>query len=430
MKSVQSLWSSILADLKKELSATAVKTWFDDVIPVLLDEKSLILYCKTDFKREAIEKYYIPSVEKILKQKFAKEISVRFFTHQEYSEYQDTLCEGRRRIQERERYRFHSFVVGESNKLAFNSAQYVAAGFDQFCNPLIIYGGSGLGKTHLLNAIVAAVRVGAPSSNIVYTRGDMFTNEMVEAIKADTNTQFRAKHRCASLFLMDDAQFIGGKKATQEELLNTFDELYSRGCSIVLAMDRAPNELCTLEDRIRSRFEGGLVVQIQEPEYETRLQIVKNKAAERGLCLKDEDIIFIAENVTGSVRRIEGMLNYLNMMVRAEGTFGSIRDAVSEVLGSKPTSLTPDELIHRVAKEFGIEKSLILGKARTKDVMLARQVCMYLLCQELGMSTTAAGKLLKKDHTTVMYGIQKVEDLMNTNATFSARVNQAIAKQV
>ena len=430
MKSVQSLWSSILADLKKELSATAVKTWFDDVIPVLLDEKSLILYCKTDFKREAIEKYYIPSVEKILKQKFAKEIPVRFFTHQEYSEYQDTMCEGRRCIQERERYRFHSFVVGESNKLAFNSAQYVAAGFDQFCNPLIIYGGSGLGKTHLLNAIVAAVRVGSPSSNIVYTRGDMFTNEMVEAIKSDTNTQFRAKHRCASLFIMDDAQFIGGKKATQEELLNTFDELYSKGCSIVLAMDRAPNELCTLEDRIRSRFEGGLVVQIQEPEYETRLQIVKNKAAERSLCLKDEDMIFIAENVTGSVRRIEGILNYLNMKVRTEGTFGNIRDAVSETFTSKPTSLTPDELIHHVAKAFGIEKNLIPGKARTKDVMLARQVCMYLLCQELGMSTTAVGKLLKKDHTTVIYGIQKVEDLMNADAHFSARVNQLIARHV
>ena len=207
-------------------------------------------------------------------------------------------------------------------------------------------------------------------------------------------------------------------------------KLIVRTVFIFLAMDRAPNELCTLEDLIRSRFEGGLVVQIQEPEYETRLQILKNKAAERSLCLKDEDMIFIAENVTGSVRRIEGILNYLNMKVRTEGTFGNIRDAVSETFTSKPTSLTPDELIHHVAKAFGIEKKLIQEKARTKDVMLARQVCMYLLCQELGMSTTAAGKLLKKDHTTVMYGIQKVEDLMNTNATFSARVNQAIAKQV
>ena len=207
-------------------------------------------------------------------------------------------------------------------------------------------------------------------------------------------------------------------------------KLIVRTIFIFLAMDRAPNELCTLEDGIRSRFEGGLVVQIQEPEYETRLQIVKNKAAERSLCLKDEDMIFIAENVTGSVRRIEGILNYLNMKVRTEGTFGNIRDTVSETFTSKPTSLTPDELIHHVAKAFGIEKNLIPGKARTKDVMLARQVCMYLLCQELGMSTTAVGKLLKKDHTTVIYGIQKVEDLMNADAHFSARVNQLIARHV
>ena len=141
-------------------------------------------------------------------------------------------------------------------------------------------------------------------------------------------------------------------------------------------------------------------------------------------------MIFIAENVTGSVRRIEGILNYLNMKVRTEGTFGSIRDTVSETFASKQASLTPDALIHLVAKEFGIEETLIPGKARTKSVMLARQVCMYLLCQVLGMSTTAVGKLLKKDHTTVIYGIQKVEDLLNTDAHFSARVNQLIARQV
>lgn len=430
MKSVNELWKSVESELKKELTPLAVKTWLDETSPVCLSEEGLILYCPTDFKRETIEKYYITSIQKIVTEMMGRDLAVRFYSHQEYSDYQDNLSEGRRNIKERNRYRFNSFVVGDSNKIAFNSAQYVAAGFDQFCNPLIIHGGSGLGKTHLLNAIVASVRAGAPSSNIVYTRGDMFTNEMVEAIHESTNKKFREKHRRASLFLMDDAQFISGKKATQEELLNTFDELYASGCSIVMAMDRPPSEMSMLEDRIRNRFEGGLIVEIKEPEFETRYEIAKGKAAERGLSLKDEDLRFIAEHVTGSVRRIEGALNYLVMKVRIEGKSVCVRDVVQEMLGpTQVTALAPQELIERVGREFGVEPALITGKSKTKNVMLARQVCMYLLCQEQGKTTTATGKLLGRDHSTVVYGIQRVEGMMNEDAVFFARVNGLMGKQ-
>lgn len=429
MKSVNELWGSVLSELKKELTPLAVKTWFDEVSSVLLTDEGLILYCPTDFKRETIEKYYVAAIKKVVGEMMGCETSVRFYSHQEYADYQDNLSEGRRNIRERSRYRFNSFVVGDSNKIAFNSAQYVAAGFDQFCNPLIIHGGSGLGKTHLLNAIVASVRSSAPTSNIVYTRGDMFTNEMVEAIHESTNKKFREKHRRASLFLMDDAQFIGGKKATQEELLNTFDELYASGCSIVLAMDRPPSEMSMLEDRIRNRFEGGLIVEIKEPELETRLEITKSKAAERGLSLSDEDLCFIAENVTGSVRRIEGALNYLNMKIRIEGKNVCVRDVVREMLGpEQPTTMNPQELIEKVGREFGVEPALITGKSKTKNVMMARQVCMYLLCQEQGQTTSAAGKILGRDHSTVVYGIQRVEGMMNADADFSVRVNRLIGR--
>ena len=420
MNSVNDLWNIILEDLKSQLSALAIATWFDEVEPVKFEQAVLYLYCPNRFKCSTIERCYTQQIQKSLHRNVSGDVQVQFLSDEEYAAHLRKR-EGRRQtLRQAGKFTFGNFVVGESNQLAYTAAQAIAAGDDAYCNPLVLYGNPGLGKTHLLNAIVAAASATHPEAEIVCVKGDEFTNELVKAIQTHNTAQFREKYRRASIFLMDDVQFIAGKKQTQEEFFNTFDTLYEDGCSIVITMDQPPWEVIHLEGRLTSRFEGGLTVKIEEPDDATRLKIVKMKATERGLQLSPEELQYIAERVTGSVRQIEGVLNKIKMVAGHQ----SVRDVVDSVPTSTPSAASPDEIIARVCDHFRVNPALVKGKDRTKTVMLARQVSMYVLCHGLGLTTTKVGKLMGRDHSTVCYALESLEAKKESDCEFAETVQK------
>ncbi|MBR1781096.1 MAG: chromosomal replication initiator protein DnaA, partial [Oscillospiraceae bacterium] len=335
MNSAYEIWNTILELLKQEMTNTAIYTWFNDIQPVSLDQDRFVLCAPSDFKRDIISTRYLPTLEKAFYELFSEHISVKVISPAERDEY--TPDEGHRNtLIGSELYTFDKFVVGDSNRFAYNAARKVAESPGDSYNPLFLYGESGLGKTHLLYAIYYAVHAAHPDFKIVFVKGEQFTNEVTEAIRTKTTDQLRFKYRDKDMLLVDDIQFIAGKEATQIEFFNTFNNLHESGHQIVLTSDRPPSDMLRLEERLRSRFEWGLMADIQPPEYETRLAIVREKAHQVGLgSLPDPALEMIAENVTGNVRQIEGTvkrhLAYWHLMwqnVNDENVGRAIRELI------------------------------------------------------------------------------------------------------
>ena len=347
MNTVMDLWKLVLTDLEEDLSAISIAAWFDEVVPVNIGAAELCLYCPNSFKRSNIEQLYLEMIRKSLQRRFSVKMQVRFLTDGEFAETAGRGLNRRKQHWETDRFTFESFVVGESNRMAYQAACAVAAGANEYRNPLILYGKSGLGKTHLLHAIAHSVSTVAPDAEVVCLKGDEFTNNLVDAIREDKSAAFRDKYRNADVFLMDDVQFIAGKKQTQEEFFNTLDALYQNGCSIVITMDRPLRELSRLEERIMSRFEGGLMVEIGEPEHDTRIGIIRQKAEKRGLRLADEEIESIAGRVAGSVRQLEGVLNRLKAFAGSGETSLPVREVIEGVPMGKASCVTPERIMGR-----------------------------------------------------------------------------------
>ncbi|MBP3520895.1 MAG: chromosomal replication initiator protein DnaA, partial [Oscillospiraceae bacterium] len=316
-----------------------------------------------------------------------------------------------------EAYTFDTFVVGSSNKFAYAAAKAVAdaPGKPKGYNPLFLYGESGLGKTHLLYAIAHAIHAQNPAYRIVYIKGDAFTNELIAAIREGKNQEFRDKYRQADVFLMDDVQFIAGRESSQEEMFHTFNSLYEEGKQIVFTADRPPKEMLRLDDRLKTRFEWGLPVDIQPPDYETRVAIIKNKAIARGIVLPDPVLRYVAENITANVRQIEGTVNkilafqdLMGQQVDVDTVTRAVRDMFKDKADFLPT---PDVIIEEVAKFYHIPSHEIKGKSRTKDIVLARQVAMYEIRRMTTLSLQEIGEVFSRDHTTVMHSIERIENM-------------------
>ena len=305
MNSAADIWERVLSLMQQTMTETTITTWFSDAEPIALDENRFILYVPTDFKREIVASRYIGDIKKALYDLFSAELEVVVLSEEEKEKY------GKREPVSRflpgtEEYTFERFVVGNSNKLAHAAALAVAEHPAENYNPLFIHGESGLGKTHLLYAIAHTIHKNHPDYKIVYIRGEDFTNELIRDIRAGKNQEFRDKYRSADVFLMDDVQFIAGRDSTQEEMFHTFNTLYEDKKQIVFTADRPPKEMLRLEDRLKTRFEWGLLADIQPPDYETRMAIIKNKAIRMGVELPEEVLIYVAENITSNVRQIEG----------------------------------------------------------------------------------------------------------------------------
>ena len=416
MNSTADVWAKVLSLMEADMAATTINTWFDDAFAVAMDEDRFILCSPSEFKREIIKGRYLPAIANALKELFSAPFEVVVVSQEEAGRYQkktaaDDFLPGS------EEYTFERFVVGSSNKFAHAAALAVAEHPAQTYNPLFIYGESGLGKTHLLYAIAHKIHADHPDYRIVYIKGDAFTNELIQAIREGRNQEFREKYRAADVFLMDDVQFIAGRESSQEEMFHTFNTLYEAGRQIVFTADRPPKEMLRLDDRLRTRFEWGLPVDIQPPDYETRMAIIKNKAIRRGMELPEPVLQYIAENITSNVRQIEGTVNRLLAFQNIMGekvNVDTVTRAVRDMFRDKAEFLpSPDVIIEEVGKFYGIDSAALRGQGRTRNTALARQIAMYEIRRMTNLSLEDIGREFEnRDHSTVLHSINRVEKLI------------------
>ena len=431
------VWAKILSYLEDRLTSTIVSANFDDAEVVELNESQLILYTPSDFRLGVITNRYASMIEDALKEVFNSDAKVIVFGEKELQAYR-TKGKSSTSMDFNPQFTFENFVVGPSNRFAHSAAIAVSKTPGQVYNPLFIYGPPGVGKTHLLYAIANGIRKANPAANIVYIKGDQFTIELIEAIQKGKNIEFRNKYREADLFLIDDVQFIAGKEATQEEFFHTFNKLYEEHKQIVMTSDRKPSDMQTLEDRLKSRFEWGLLADIQPPDYETRMAILKNKAKHLGLDLDDDVCNFIAINVTNNVRQIEGTVKKI-MAYRDLNDMPldlpNISRAVNDMFNSEGNALpTPSLIISQVCKFYSVDEVVLRGSQKSKGIAEARQVAMYLVRKLTNLSLPDIGKEFGKDHSTVLYNIRKIEvalkegntNLQNNIRDITANINSCL----
>ena len=414
------VWAKVLGYMEEQLGAVTISTWFDDAEVVELTEEHLILYSPSDFRRDVIRKRCADYIQEALKQLFNSDAKLLVFGDQELDAHRNRGT----RINAMDfnpQFNFDNFVVGPSNRFAHSAAIAVSNHPGDVYNPLFIYGPPGVGKTHLLYAIANGIRKNKPDAKIVYIKGDQFTNELIAAIQSGKNIEFRNKYREADLFLIDDIQFIAGKETTQEEFFHTFNKLYEEHKQIVMTSDRKPSDMLTLEDRLKTRFEWGLLADIQPPDYETRMAILKNKAVHLGLNLTDDVCNFIAINITNNVRLLEGTVKKImayrdlnNMPLDLD----NIRRAIDDMFKVEGNALpTPSLIISQVCKFYSVDEIALRGSQKSKGISEPRQVAMYLVRKLTNLSLPEIGQQFAKDHTTVLYNIRKVEMALKDNNT-------------
>ena len=406
------VWAKVLSHMEERLGAVTVSAWFDDAEVVELNEEHLILYSASDFRREIIRRRCTEYIQDALKEVFNSDAKLIVFGDDELNAYKS---KGKQKsaMDFNPQFNFDNFVVGPSNRFAHSAAIAVTNHPGDVYNPLFIYGPPGVGKTHLLYAIANGIRKKNPDANIVYIKGDQFTIELIEAIQNGKNIEFRSKYREADLFLIDDVQFIAGKESTQEEFFHTFNKLYEEHKQIVMTSDRKPSDMLTLEDRLKTRFEWGLMADVQPPDYETRMAILKNKAKQLGLDLSDDVCNYIAINVTSNVRQIEGTVKKIlayrdlnNMSL----TLDNISKVISDMFKVEGNALpTPSLIISQVCKFYNVDEVVLRGTQKNKGTAEARQVAMYLIRKLTNLSLPDIGKEFARDHSTVLYAIRKVE---------------------
>ena len=423
MNPAADIWAKVLTLLQNEMTTTTINAWFDDAVGVALEGDKFVLYSPTPFKRDIIASRYVGNIQNALQELFSAQFQVEVLTEGELAAYEEEKNHPKKNdfYPGTEEYTFERFVVGSSNKFAHAAALAVAEMPGLVYNPLYIHGESGLGKTHLLYAIAHTVHQKHPEMSVVYVKGETFTNELIQAIREGRNQEFRDKYRFADVFLMDDVQFVAGRASTQEELFHTFNSLYELKKQIVFTSDRPPKEMLRLEDRLKTRFEWGLLADIQPPDYETRVAIIKNKAIRMGVDLPETLLQLIAENITANVRQIEGtvkkILAYrdLNNMPL---DLPNISRAIDDMFKSEGNALpTPSLIISQVCKFYSVDETLLRGTLKNKGTAEARQVAMYLIRKLTNLSLPDIGKEFARDHSTVLYAIRKVEVALKNGDT-------------
>ena len=429
MNSVTDIWENVLRQLRGTLSETTISTWFDELNIVDIRDGTCFLHCSSDFKRGYLESLFLNNIRAALHDLFSTDFEIKILDDAGLLEFQGGAAP--KKQAERFTYAeftFETFVVGPSNKLAHAASMAVAEHPAQNYNPLLIYGDSGLGKTHLLYAIANVIRKNDPASKIVYIKGDDFINELVELIRAGRGSEFRAKYREADLLLVDDVQFVAGKEQVQNEFFHTFNTLYESGRQIVLTSDRPPSEMTLLDDRLRTRFEWGLLADVTPPDFETRLAIVKNKAALLGMDLPDKIAVMIAQKVTANVRQLEGTVNKVlayKELLDKETDEATVNRAMQDILkGSNEYIPTPEAILSYVSRYYQLEESVVKGPQRARDAVAARQIAMYLIRTMTNLSQDNIGKLFNRDHSTVIHSIAQVEQKMKKDPSFAETVKE------
>lgn len=432
MESFEETWEFICDYCKERVSKVAYQTWIERVKPVDIDfdNGKATLLVQNNFHKKTIEKCFTTLFEEAIAEIFGPGIKIEIVLPQEKNNTENNLANSDKNNNFLE-YTFENFIVGSSNKFAHAAALAVASNPAGAYNPLFIYGNSGLGKTHIISAISNEVKKNKPNFKVAYIKGDDFTIELIDSIKSGTTALFRQKYRETDLLLVDDIQFIAGKDSTQEEFFHTFNALYENKKQIVLTSDRPPKEIKTLEDRLRTRFEWGLIADIQPPDYETRIAIVQRKAEMVGINIPEEVCEFIAQKLTTNIRQLEGIVKNLKadlLLKNIKPNLANAQANISKILSNdKPPEITVEKIIDEVARTFEVSSDDILSSKRSADISLARQIAIYVIREITQMPLVNIGEQVgNRDHSTIVYAIKKAEQIIKRRPSIASMVDDII----
>ena len=433
MDSFAELWEYVREDIRANVTEAAYNVWLAPLEFIKYDNNKITLRINADFKRNVILDKFSTVIRDSVEAVFGFEVNVEIILPGEETidEEEGEIDSATKKAKDKYDYSFDNFVIGSSNKFAHAAALNVANNPGISYNPLFIYGHSGLGKTHLLCAIQKYIMQNEPKTNIIYTSGELFTNELVHYLSLRDTHTFHERYRNVDVLLIDDIQFIAKTDKTQEEFFHTFDYLIQQGKQVVLTSDRPPKEMATLDERLRTRFEWGLMCDIKPPSIETRMAIIKIKAEERGIFLTDEIVKFIAEHIKKNVRQLEGIVKKLeayHSLNNIDPSLAAVQEIMEDLINDEPSSaVTVDNIIKEVGRLFGVSAGEIRGDKRNANIVLARQVAMYIVHESTNLSLKAIGSEFgDKHYTTVMHSLSEIESKMSKNVNLRASVDDVL----
>ena len=437
METIKEVWSGILDYLHNldDISEVAYNVWITCIEPRTIEDGEVVVFVHTNFQKKIVSEHYADKLKDAFENVLGIPLGQKSLSGEDVDKptaaapppASGNLFDG----STDQDYSFENFVVGSSNKFAHAASQAVASKPAGYYNPLFIYGGSGLGKTHLLYAICNEIRKNSPAANILFTKGEYMANELIEAIQKGQTMEFRAKYRQVDVLLIDDIQFISGKVSTQEEFFHTFDALHQANKQIVLTSDRPPREIATLEERLRTRFEMGLLADIQPPDLETRIAIIRRKAQLLDIPITDDIAEYIAGQLKSNVRQLEGAVKCMRaqyLLAGEQPTLVTAQNAIRDIRNdSQPVPITVERIINEVARTMTVTPEDIRSTKRSAPISQARQVAAYVVRSITGLPMKAIGEEFgTRDHSTIVYAIQKVESRMAKDSSFKGMVGDII----
>lgn len=439
MKDIESVWQEMLSVLEVEVNSLSFDVWLKKLRPVDVDCDVLVLCAATPDAKSVVISKYLPLLKRTLREIDEAPNEIDIISEDEIGDYTASAVVPVE-IKEKEQnlpsknainpeYNFENFVVGECNRLAHAAAQAVSGAPGQVYNPLFIYGGVGLGKTHIMQAIGNDIRMSMSHLKVLYVSSETFVNEFIESIRtAKVNNQsFRDKYRNVDVLMIDDVQFISKKPSTQEEIFHTFEALKSAGKQMVFASDRPPQDIPDLDSRVRSRFASSLVVDVQPPDLETRIAILQAKSQKQKVNIQDNALTYIAEHVSSNIREMEGVLTkviFLSKLYERKVDIAICREALNDYRIQECDEITADEIIDCTCRYFNAPKAEVVGKKKNKEVVVPRQIAIYLINDMITMPLTAIGELFGgREHTTVMHARDKISALVTSDAKIRTAVN-------
>lgn len=441
------LWEDSLKLIKSEMSDVSFNTWMKSCKPSSMSEDTIEIIVPNEFTKEILEKRYKTLVANAIQSVCSKLYKIKFLMASELhnqtkdkEEKVNSTNQNKNIIVNDElsatlnpKYTFNSFVIGNSNRFAHAASLAVAEAPAKAYNPLFIYGGVGLGKTHLMHAIGHYILQNNPNAKVEYVSSEKFTNELINAIKHDKNEEFRNKYRKVDVLLIDDIQFIAGKEGTQEEFFHTFNALHDANKQIILSSDRPPKEIPTLEDRLRSRFEWGLIADIQEPDFETRMAILKKKADVEKLNVANEVMVYIASKIKSNIRELEGALIRIvaySSLTNKEITVDLASEALKDIISKKQSKNVTINLIQDVvASYYNLNIDELKSQRRTRNIAYPRQIAMYLSRKLTDMSLPKIGEEFGgRDHTTVIHAYEKISENLNSDENLQHTIDEITKK--
>lgn len=443
MQDLTSLWQAVLDKLELNVSNVSFIMWFKPlkVLDYSEENKKLIIATNSSSAKNQIMRNYFEKLSSAIKDIFGQNIDIEILDPNEEIEF--IKLHGEKTVQKEvevaknpfnSKYTFDNFVVGKSNQFVYAAARAVAEHPGEKFNPLFIYGGVGLGKTHLLHAIGNYIHEFNPNLKVMYVTCEQFANDYIESLGSNTKNkailEFRTKYRNLDVLMVDDIQFISKKTSTQEEFFHTFNELFQNNKQIIISSDRPPKDIETLADRLRSRFTCGLIQDIQAPDLETRIAILRKKCQLEKYIIDDDVIDFIAEKINTNIRELEGMLSKVYFLATLIGKRSATMDEAREAFNGqieeeKNEGLNPDQIISTVCRYFDITKEDIVGKKKSKDVVEPRMIAIYLISEILEIPLVSIGKIFGgRDHTTIMHSRDKISDQLKTSHKIQSFVSE------